>query len=177
MKLTSARHSLLGMALCLSMLHAAGAQAQHWRAATRSELTSVLPSRASVEGEHIETEMRTASGIVNAEGQYIAGTVLITAGYSADGKYSHYLMVQAPIEIGGVLLIPGNYALGWSRMDAQDALNVHLNDATTGKLMGVAVAHRIPGPGGVESLRIWAPEEKALIQIGRFGISYKLPPK
>jgi hypothetical protein len=26
----------------------------------------------------------------------------------------------------------------------------------------------------VESLHIWPPEEKALIQIGRFGIPYKL---
>jgi hypothetical protein len=57
-----------------------------------------LPARAPVEKEHIETEMRTASGIVNAHGHYIAGVVLLTAGYSADGKYSHYLLVQAPIK-------------------------------------------------------------------------------
>jgi hypothetical protein len=32
----------------------------------------------------------------------------------------------------------------------------------------------ITGSKGVEILHIWPPDEKALIQIGRFGISYKL---
>jgi len=68
---------------CMSAL----AQKAAWRQATDSELASVLPSRAHVENEHIETEMRTASGIVNAHGRYIAGVVLLTAGYSAEGKY------------------------------------------------------------------------------------------
>jgi len=69
------------------------AQRSSWRQATDAELASLLPARAPVEREHIETEMRTASGIVNSRGRYIAGVVLLTAGYSADGKYSHYLIV------------------------------------------------------------------------------------
>jgi hypothetical protein len=73
------------------------AQKTAWRQATDAELASLLPARAPVEKEHIETEMRTASGIVNSRGHFIAGVVLITAGYSADGKYSHYLIVQAPV--------------------------------------------------------------------------------
>ena len=40
-----------------------------WRQATDAELASLLPARAPVEKEHIETEMRTASGIVNARGR------------------------------------------------------------------------------------------------------------
>ncbi len=60
-----------------------------WRSATTEELKAVLPLRAPVEKERIETEMRTASGIVNSHGKVIAGVVLITAGYPADGKYSH----------------------------------------------------------------------------------------
>jgi hypothetical protein len=62
------------------------AQKATWRQATPAELASVLPSRAPVESEHIETEMRTASGIVDEHGRFIAGVVLITAGYSAEGK-------------------------------------------------------------------------------------------
>jgi hypothetical protein len=38
--------------------------------------------------------------------------------------------------------------------------------------MGVAEARRIGGR--VESLHIWPPADKALIQIGRFGIPYEL---
>ena len=145
-----------------------------WRQATDAELASLLPARAPVEKEHIETEMRTASGIVDGNGHFIAGVLLITAGYSANGKYSHYLIVQAPVEIGGVALRPGEYAFGWSRADGGDALSVHFNHAATGALVGTTDAHRIAGSSRVESLRIWPPGEKALIQIGRFGIPYKL---
>ncbi len=150
------------------------AQKPRWRQATAAELASVLPSRALVETEHIETEMRTASGIVDDRGHFIAGVVLITAGYSAEGKYSHYLVVQAPIEIGDISLKPGNYALGWSRDDGGDLLKVHFNQAATGVLVGTTNAHKIVGSGRIESLRIWPPDEKALIQIGRFEIPYKL---
>jgi hypothetical protein len=143
-----------------------------WRQASDSELASLLPARAQVEKEHIETEMRTASGIVDSQGHYIAGVVLITAGYSADGKYSHYLVVQAPVRIGGILLKPGDYVFGWVRDG--DALKVHLNVAATGALVGNAEAHRIVGHTRVESLRIWPPTDKSLIQIGRFAIPYEL---
>jgi hypothetical protein len=153
---------------------AAAAEKPAWRQATPSELAAVLPSRAPVESEHIETEMRTASGIVDERGRFIAGVVLITAGYSAEGKYSHYLIVQAPVEIGGVKLRPGEYAFGWSREDGGDTLTVHFNQAATGALVGTANAHRIPGASRVESLHIWPPGDKSLIQIGRFEIPYKV---
>jgi hypothetical protein len=134
----------------------------------------VLPARAVVGNEHIETEMRTASGIVDANGHFIAGVVLLTAGYSADGKYSHFLLVQAPIRVGGIDLKPGEYALGWTRSGSQDVLSVHFNVAATGALLGTAEAHWIAGTTRVESLHIWPPGEKGIIQIGRFGIPYKL---
>lgn len=159
--------------LILSLLTAgAAAQKGSWRTATDAELASLLPARAPVIKEHIETEMRTASGIVDARGRYIAGVVLITAGYSADGKYSHYLVVQAPVRIGSVELKPGEYVFGWVREG--EALRVHFNQAATGELVGNAEAHLIPGRVRVESLRIWPPGDRAVIQIGRFGIPYEL---
>ena len=62
------------------------AQKGAWRPATPAELAAALPSRASVENERIETEMRTASGIIDGHKRVIAGTVVITAGYSAKGN-------------------------------------------------------------------------------------------
>jgi hypothetical protein len=152
----------------------AQAQKTTWRQATDAELASLLPARAHVEKEHIETEMRTASGIVNSRGQFIAGVVLLTAGYSAEGKYSHYLIVQTPIRIGRIALKPGEYVFGWTRSQAGDTLRVHFYGAATGSLVGTTEAHRIAGTSRVESLHIWPPADKALIQIGRFGISYEL---
>ena len=146
-----------------------------WRQATDSELASLLPARAPVIKEHIETEMRTASGIVNGRGRYIAGVVLITAGYSAEGKYSHFLIVQSPVKVGGVNLKPGEYIFGYTH--AGDLLNVHFNDASTGNLVGTADAHLMPSIKGVTELRIWPPATRSVIQIGRFGIPYELGEK
>ena len=152
----------------------ATAQKTAWRQATDAELASLLPARAPVEKEHIETELRTASGIVNGRGHFIAGVVLLTAGYSADGKYSHYLLVQVPVRIGGVALKPGEHVFGWNRSLATDTLSVHFHEAATGAPVGTCDAHRIAGSSRLESLHIWPPGDKALIQIGRFGIPYEL---
>jgi hypothetical protein len=150
------------------------ARAEAWKQATQTQLASVLPSRAPVANEHIETEMRTASGIVDEHGRYIAGVVLITAGYSADGKYSHYLIVQAPMRVGRVALAPGEYVFGWTRSENGEWLTVHINQAANGALVGTTDAHWIAGSTRIESLHIWPPQEKSMIQIGRFGIPYKL---
>jgi hypothetical protein len=159
----------------------ASAQNNAWRQATSTELASLLPARAPVIKEHIETEMRTASGIVDGRGRYIAGVVLITAGYSAEGKYSHYLVVQSPIKIGGVNLKPGEYILGFTHtVDAthtDDLLNVHFNEASTGNLVGTTDARIMAGNRIVTQLRIWPPSSKAVFQIGRFAIPYELTEK
>lgn len=166
------KSAALALVLLLGIFPAAQPQNGSWRQATDAELQSLLPARAQVGKEHIETEMRTASGIVDGRGRFIAGVVLITAGYSADGKYSHYLVVQAPFQVEKILLEPGEYVFGWVRDG--DALKVHFNQASSGALVGTAEAHRISGSSRIESLHIWPPEEKALIQIGRFGIPYRL---
>ena len=111
-----------------------------WRSATPSELQALLPARAPVQQEHIETEMRSASGVTNGHGQFFAGVVLITAGYSADGKYSHYLIAQVPVQIGDISLPPGEYVFGWDR--GEDVLNVHFYDAATGTPRGSSPATR-----------------------------------
>lgn len=163
--------SMMMFAVGLSMASAQGA-ANTWRAASDKELASLLPARATVEKEHIETEMRTASGITDGHGRFIAGVVLITAGYSADGKYSHFLMLQTPLQIGDISLPAGEYVVGWQR--AEDSLNVHFYEAATGVDRGLVKAKRLQGNSGVESFKIWPPQTMSMIQIGRFGIPYKL---
>jgi hypothetical protein len=174
MKMQRVVHFGILLLMGLAFASEGSAQKNAWRQATDAELASLLPARAPVEREHIETEMRTASGIVNSKGHFIAGVVLLTAGYSADGKYSHYLVVQVPVHVGGVALKPGEYAFGWTRTQGGDALSVHFHEAATGALVGTTDAHRIAGTSRVESLHIWPPGDKALIQIGRFGIPYEI---
>ena len=173
-KVTMKRFPLLAL-LALILGSSVHAQNSAWRQATNAELASLLPARAPVIKEHIETEMRTASGIVDGRGRYIAGVVLITAGYSAEGKYSHYLVVQSPIKIGGVQLKPGEYVFGYTH--SGDVLNVHFNEAATGNLVGTTDAHIMPGNRTVTQLQIWPPSSKAVFQIGRFAIPYELGEK
>jgi hypothetical protein len=159
--------------LAILVAPALGAQAKpDWRAATPEELKAVLPLRAPVEKERIETEMRTASGIIDSHGKIVAGVVLITAGYSADGKYSHYLLIQTPITIADISLAPGSYVFGWQRVE--DSLVVKFYDATSGTERGTATAHRMPQGTRVESFRLWPPQDQSILQIGRFSIPYRL---
>ena len=157
-------------------LFAPGANAQSrdaWRAATPAELEASLPARAPVEKEHIETEMRTATGIVNDRGKLVAAVVLITAGYAAEGKYSHYLLTQVPFRIGGAArLEAATYVLGWSR--TPDGLLLRVFDASTGIERANATARLKKENSRVEPFKIWPPAERSEIQIGRFFVPYSL---
>lgn len=142
-----------------------------WRAATENELREIIPVRAPVQKERIETEFRTASAITDGKGQYVAGVVLITAGYSAEGKYSHFFLTQVPISLGNLSLKPGQYVFGWQHNE--DSLTVKFYEAETGKPLGTVQATRTSRAGRIESFHIYPPAEKSLIQIGRFAFHYE----
>jgi hypothetical protein len=163
---------LLLVLLAVSALRSQTARGTGWHSASQEELRSLIPGRAPVISERIETEFRTASGITDGKGHSIAGVVLITAGYSADGKYSHYFVSQVPLKVGNFLLPPGQYLLGWVR--GQDFLKVTFYLAQSGKAVGQVEATRNLSITRVESFRIWPPGDKPLIQLGRFTFSYAL---
>lgn len=145
---------------------------QAWRPATQQELQALLPVRAPVVHERIETEMRTASGVTDGKGKYIAGVVLITAGYSANGKYSHFFVTQVPLRIGSFVLQPGSYLIGWDHKD--DALDVRFYESSSGLFLGSVTARLNSSIHRVESIRIWSPSGRSLIQIGRFTFPYRI---
>ena len=169
--------ALLWVILCalpaslLGQGNGAAATKRDWRAATPAELEAVLPARAPVEKERIETEMRSASGIVDSRGNVIAAVVLITAGYAANGKYYYYLLAQSPIRLGAnIELSAGTYAIGWTR--ATDGLLVHIYEAETGIERGTVIAHPLSQPLPIVSVKIWPPSERSVVQIGRFVLPY-----
>ncbi len=140
-----------------------------WRPSTEAELKELIPARAPVEKERIETEFRTASGITDGK-HHIYGVVLITAGYSAEGKYSHFFVTQVPLMVGGVTLKPGSYVFGWQK--SPDSLSVKFYEAQSGKYLGTVDAPRNSRIGRIESFHIFVPAERAVVQIGRFALSY-----
>ncbi len=163
------RRTCLFALFAILVVYAAGA----WRAATEAELKSVIPARAPVEKERIETEFRTASGITDGKGRFVAGVVLITAGYSAEGKYSHFFVTQVPIQFNQLSLKPGEYVFGWRR-DSDDSLSVTFYVAQSGARVGSVEAVRNSRIGKIQSFQVQSPSEKPLILIGRFAFPYKL---
>ncbi len=147
-----------------------------WRPASEKELKSVVPERAPVGKERIETEFRTASGITDGRGRFILGVVMITAGYEAEGKYSHFFLTQAPIKIADLSFAPGEYVFGYQRVDA-DSIRVMFYEAATGKLVGAAKATIENKRGPIRSLMISPPNGnggRSTIQIGRFILDYTI---
>jgi|HubBroStandDraft_6_1064221.scaffolds.fasta_scaffold210865_2 hypothetical protein len=149
-------------------------QTAKWRQASERELGGVIPARASVMKERIETETRTASGVTDGHGKFIAGVVMITAGYAAEGKYSHFFITQVPIRIADVQLKPGAYVFGLHRQD-EDTIELTFYEADSGQPIGTAKAVPDKQGGPIRSLIISPPDNgKAFIKVGRFAAPYSL---
>jgi hypothetical protein len=145
-----------------------------WRQANDKELKDVLPTRAAVEKERIETEFRAASGITDGQGKFIGGILMITAGYSAEGKYSHFFLTQVPIRIANFTLPRGEYVFGSQRLD-NETLEVKFYEAANGKLLGKVKAVKDNRRGPIHSFLISPPDKGVLtLQIGRFIFEGKL---
>jgi hypothetical protein len=137
-------------------------------------LRKLIPARAPVIKENIETEFRTASGVTDGRGKFIAGVVIITAGYSAEGKYSHFFITQAPLKIGSMQLDPGDYIFGYQRVN-NDTIRVSFYRASSGEEIGNVEAHVNRKTSAVRSLYISPPADgRATIQVGRFLFDYRL---
>ena len=143
-----------------------------WRIASEPELRKVIPARAPVIKENIETEFRTASGVTDGRGKFIAGVVMITAGYSAEGKYSHFFIAQIPMKVGDFSLEPGEYVFGYQRK-TPDSITVTFYRASSGDTVGEVEAFRNRKSSMVRALLIQpATGGKGTIQVGRFVFDY-----
>ncbi len=146
---------------------------QDWRKMSEAELKIAVPEKAPVIRENIETEFRTASGITDGP-KTIFGVVIITAGYEADGKYTHFLKTSNKMKIGKVVLKVGEYIFGYKRLD-NTTLSVSFYQAGNGKLIGSVKARVEQKKGAIYSLLIEPPiEKKGKIYIGRFSMEYGL---
>jgi hypothetical protein len=144
-----------------------------WRTATAQELRKLIPARAPVVKENIETEFRTASGVTDGKGKFIAGVVMITAGYSAEGKYSHFFITQTQLKLGELSLQPGEYVFGYQRKD-NETIRVSFYRASSGDAIGEVDAHINRKRNLVTSLLITPPTNgKGTMQVGRFIWEYK----
>jgi len=109
--------------------------------------------------------MRTASGIVNNRGRFIAGVVLLTAVTRRRQVFALPGCADA-IRIGGIALKPANMpSLARRRARcAQRAFSCGATGALVERRMRIALRFEPRG----EPAHL-APGDKSLIQIGRFG--------
>lgn len=169
---TNKKSILVGLVLLLTV--AAFAAQGKWRAATEKELAALLPARAPVEKEQIETDLRTASGVTTGKGKSFAAIVIITAGYAAEGKYSYFLMTQVPVKIGGFTLQPGEYVFGQRRIDTT-TIEVKFHEAASGKELGAVKAQRGEARGAIRSILIAPPKGgTGSFSLGRFVFPYTI---
>jgi hypothetical protein len=146
-----------------------------WRQATSAELRQIIPARAPVGKERIETEFRVASGITDGR-RSVAGVLMITANYEAEGKYTHFLITQVPLRIGELLLQPGEYVFGSKRVD-NDTIEVKFHEAASERMLGTVLAKLDTRRTGVRSFYINPPaygSGKGFMQFGRFVFEYRL---
>lgn len=147
--------------------------AQDWRKLSADELKTTIPETAPVIKENIETEFRTAAGITDGKNK-IFGVVIITAGYEADGKYTHFFKTDAKIKVGDLPLDKGEYIFGYQRLDAE-TLRVMFYKAKDGELVGALKAKVEQKKGAIYSFLIEPPTaKKGKIYIGRFNFEYSL---
>src|ERR1051325_4561765 len=171
---TTLTKAALSSMLLLAAFGAGAAAAAPWRASPAEYVRRVIPERAPVVKENIETEFRTASGVTDGRGRFIAGVVMITAGDSAEGKYSHFFVTQAPLRVGDFDLPAGQYVFGYERT-GDETIRIRFYRASTGEQVCEADAVKNHKSNAVRSLLISPPAGgKATIQIGRFLLEYKV---
>jgi len=168
------RHSANTLALLIFCSAIGSAAPARWRTVTPQELRKLVPARAPVVKENIETEFRTASGVTDGKGKFIAGVVMITAGYSAEGKYSHFFLTQVALKLGDITLQPGEYVFGYQR-NGNESIRISFYRASSGDAVGDVEAHLNKKRNLVTSLLITpASNGKGTIQVGRFIWDYRI---
>ena len=170
----STHHKIILIGLFLLLMGGVLAAQGKWRAATEKELTNLLPARAPVEKEQIETDLRTASGITNGKGKFLAAVVIITAGYAAEGKYSYFLTTQVPVKFGELTLPAGEYVFGQRRVD-ETTIEVKFHEAASGQQIGTVKAPRGATRGAIRSILIAPPKgSTGSFSLGRFVFPYTI---
>jgi hypothetical protein len=164
---------LLATIFVVAVLAVSAFSQGEWRKLTESDLKRIVPERAPVLKENIETEFRTAAGITDGAVN-IFGVVIITAGYEADGKYTHFFKTDTGVRVGETDLAKGEYIFGYQRLDAE-TLRVTFYHAKDGELVGALKAKVEPKKGAIYSFLIDPPvDKKGKIYIGRFVFAYQL---
>ncbi len=101
------------------------ASAQDVAILTEQELTKVVPNNFYFEGQLGPTQMRNAAAVRFQTNRHFVAALVDTSGYASNiqAKYEGFIIVDAPVTVGGAALKAGAYGFGFagdSKMNIMD---------------------------------------------------------
>lgn len=102
--------------ILLASASSAFAQTQTPTVLTNAQLTRIVPSGFYFEGQSAPTQPRNSAAAKFGDKQHFVAAIVDTSGYSSEvrAKYEGFLIVDAPVEIGGENLLIGAYGFGFT---------------------------------------------------------------
>ncbi len=106
---------LLGAIMSLSVCLPAVAQSASPTILKSDELTKLVPATVFFRGQVASVQARNAGGVKMPDGMLVLCALVDTSGYSTavQQKYQAYFITEAPLTIGGQVLKPGAYGVGF----------------------------------------------------------------
>ena len=90
----------------------------------------LLPEKVFFRGQIAPVEARNSGGVRYADGFFVFAGLVDSSGYSTGirEKYQAYLINEVPIEIGGQMLKPGAYGVGFLEGNKFVVMDIGAND-------------------------------------------------
>jgi hypothetical protein len=111
------RMALAGLStMLLTCFLCSSAVAQEPALLTTEELAKVVPNNFYFEGQLGPTQMRNAAAVRFQEKRHLVAALVDTSGYASSirSKYEGFLIMDAPVVVGGTALKVGAYGFGFT---------------------------------------------------------------
>lgn len=161
--------------LCILMAAAIAVPAQERSSAsaaknsilTAPEAAKILPPSVFFRGQSADIQARNSAGVKFSDGMLVLCTLVDTSGYSTgvQQKYQGFFMTEVPLDLGGHLLPPGAYGVGFQPGNHFVVMDIGAHDLLTAGSAHDAVLKR---PTPLQILADTAPDHYRLY----FGRNY-----
>ena len=93
----------------------------------------VFPDKVFFRGQSAPVQARNTAGVKYADGFFVLAGLVDNSGYSSGirEKYQAYFITEVPLEIGGQILKPGAYGVGFLDADKFIVMDLGANDLFT----------------------------------------------
>jgi len=139
------RRALIGLAVLSFTLSAAAQTAPS--VVTGADLKKVVPESYFFRGLNATVQARNSATLKYPDGFLVIVALVDTSGYSADiaAKYTGLFITEKKLTIGGKMLEPGQYGMGFTPEGKFHIMDVAANElATADTTIDTKLAHPVP---------------------------------